>query len=40
MATIHLAQLAKASVHLGHKTSNWNLKCSRLFILKEMGFIF
>ena len=26
MATIHLAQLAKASVHLGHKTSNWNPK--------------
>lgn len=26
MATIHLAQLAKASVHLGHKTSTWNPK--------------
>ena len=26
MATIHLAQLAKASVHLGHKTANWNPK--------------
>lgn len=26
MATINLAQLAKASVHLGHKTSHWNPK--------------
>lgn len=26
MAAIHLAQLAKASVHLGHKTSHWNPK--------------